>query len=88
MAKLLTTSQAAEMMNVSDAGMRSLARFARNRGIELRAPQSEWLDRRTPMYDQDKLIKYRDVQRPNRDWPIPVEEQKKAKEQAPSPAAS
>lgn len=84
MSKLLSTSQAAALMNVSEAGMRSLARFARNRGIELRAPEDEWLDRRTPMYDEEKLIRYRDVQRPNRQWPIPLDEQKKSKDEAKS----
>lgn len=76
---LLTTKQAAELMSVKPAGMRSLARFARERGIELLAPTDEWPDLRTPMYDSKKLIHYRDVQRPNRDWPLSLEEQRKLK---------
>ena len=75
--KLLTTLEAAEVLNVpSAAGMRSAARFARERGIELLADESEWLDRRTPMYDLEKLVHYRDVQRPNRQWPISTEQQR------------
>lgn len=76
MAKLLRTTEAAKLMGVSNAGMRSLARFARMRGIELLAPQEKWPDLRTPVYDEKKLIHYRDVQRPQRLWPIPVDEQK------------
>ena len=74
---LLTTLEAAEVLNIpSAAGMRSAARFARQRGIELLADESEWLDKRTPMYDRDKLIHYRDVQRPNRQWVISTEQQR------------
>jgi pyruvate/2-oxoglutarate dehydrogenase complex dihydrolipoamide acyltransferase (E2) component len=75
----LSTAQAAEFMNISPAGIRSAARFARERGINLHAPEDQWPDKRTPLFDVDALVKYRDVQRPNRQWVIPIEEQKATK---------
>ncbi len=58
-------------MGVTVPGMRSLARFARRRGIELRVPPAEWLDERIPWYDHLKLLWYRDVVRPTRQWDLP-----------------
>lgn len=52
----LTTRQAAEMVGVSQTTFRSLMRTARNaHGLDLRLPEDQWLDRRTPLYDNEAV---------------------------------
>lgn len=53
---LLTTAQAAELAGVTPGGFRATANWARKKGVELRAPDDQWPDKRTPMYDKDKLV--------------------------------
>ncbi|MBW3084201.1 hypothetical protein KEM60_00387 [Austwickia sp. TVS 96-490-7B] len=55
---LLTTAQAAELVGVSPSSLRGLASRARQEGIELRAPAETWPDKRTPMYDKDKVTEW------------------------------
>ena len=74
--QLLTTRQTAELVGLTPVTLRSIARFARNRGFELRAPKEEWPDARTVMYDAAKVVEYLEVQRPAREWVVSTEEQR------------
>ena len=56
--RLLTTREAAALAGISPAGVRQLARRARAKGVELRAPREAWPDQRTPLYDRDALQRY------------------------------
>lgn len=74
-AKLLTTAGAAQFMGYDNLStMRTVQRFALERGFSLQAPEELWPDRRTPMYDQNLLAEYRDFVRPARLWSLPEEE--------------
>lgn len=55
---LLTISQAAQRAAMPASSLRGWASRLRNRAddpIELWAPQDQWLDRRTPLVDSDRL---------------------------------
>lgn len=54
----LTTGQAAARAGVSLSGWRTLAGRALQQGIDLRAPAAEWPDRRTPLYDGERVAEY------------------------------
>lgn len=53
--ELLTPRQASEALGLQPASLRSLAR----RRPDLRAPEDQWLDARTPMYVADAIRDYK-----------------------------
>ena len=51
----LTTAQAAALVEMSPATLRTVAYRARRAGVELHAPRELWPDARTPLWDEARL---------------------------------
>ena len=52
---MLTTSQAAELVGLPKEQFRSAMSKERKNGKEFHAPRDQWLDARTPLWDEDKV---------------------------------
>ena len=55
MRSVLTTSQAAEIAGVPTEQFRSAMSKERKNGKEYHAPKDLWPDKRTPMWDEEKV---------------------------------
>ena len=53
---MLTTSQAAELVGLPKAQFRSAMSKERKNGKEFHAPRDKWLDARTPLWDEKKVL--------------------------------
>lgn len=69
---MLTTSQAAEIAGLPTEQFRSSMSKERKNGKEFHAPKDQWPDKRTPMWDEDKV----------RDWAKKRKKRKKRKKEA------
>ena len=52
----MTTSQAAELVGIPKEQFRSAMSKERKNGKEFHAPRELWLDARTPLWDEDKIL--------------------------------
>ncbi|MCA0252945.1 MAG: hypothetical protein LCH76_11800 [Actinobacteria bacterium] len=66
---MLTTSQAAELAGLPKEQFRSAMSKERKNGKEFHAPKENWPDKRTPMWDEDRV----------RDWAKARKKRKKRK---------
>ena len=53
---MLTTSQAAELAGLPKEQFRSAMSKERKNGKEFHAPRDKWLDARTPLWDEKKVL--------------------------------
>ena len=53
---MLTTSQAAELVGLPKEQFRSAMSKERKNGKEFHAPRDKWLDARTPLWDEKKVL--------------------------------
>ena len=54
--RVLTTSQAAALVGIPKEQFRSAMSKERKSGKEFHAPRDLWLDARTPMWDEEKVL--------------------------------
>ncbi len=54
--RVLTTSQAAALVGIPKEQFRSAMSKERKNGKEFHAPRDQWLDARTPMWDEEKVL--------------------------------
>ena len=54
--RVLTTSQAAALVGIPKEQFRSAMSKERKSGKEFHAPRDQWLDARTPMWDEEKVL--------------------------------
>ncbi len=52
----LTTSQAADLVGLPKEQFRSAMSKERKNGKEFHAPKEEWADKRTPLWDEKKVL--------------------------------
>lgn len=53
---MLTTSKAAELVGLPKEQFRSAMSKERKSGREFHAPRDAWPDKRTPLWDEEKLL--------------------------------
>lgn len=53
---MLTTSQAAALVGIPKDQFRSAMSKERKNGKEFHAPREYWLDGRTPLWDEEKIL--------------------------------
>lgn len=61
----LTTNEAAEIAGMSQSAFRGAMTRARAEGVEIRLPENEWPDKRSPRWDEAALREWL-AQRPGR----------------------
>lgn len=66
--KPLTTAQAAARLGVTVNGFHSTMAQLRAKGIDLRIPQDQWPDLRTPMWDAARLAAWMKTRPGSGNW--------------------
>ncbi len=64
----LTSSEAAKLAGVTQAGFQSRMAKLRKTGLDLRRPVEEWPDKRTPLWDAARLQKWLDDRPGSGNW--------------------